>query len=1289
MKAITKKRVALLLSMLLLFTGVSWQPGMLGPQKVAAAAPSGLTPVAVTSSSYQNGTHAPDKAVDHDLNTRWAANGDGKPAWLQADLGTAQIIHTVRTVFEFDQSYYQYKVEVSNDGVNWIMFTDRTANTIAPGGSGYTDQNAVTGRYVRITVTANQNPNIWVSIREFEINPKVKDWSEEPFMRNVAKGKPASASSSMNADFGPDKAVDGLRGTTRWSAADNDGSHWLQVDLEKDYYVYGTRTRFEFGDAAYSYVIEASSDGQIWQTIANRSHNQALNGTGYLDDAGVSARYVRILISGSMWKSIYELEVYGTDNLAAGKIVTASSAQDDNHAAGFIVDGNKETRWASNGSGKPEWVQVDLGSSKSITRIESYFEFMDSYYQYRIELSDDGVSWQTFADRTGNTVIPNPAYTDIGQGTGRYVRLTVTGSQTTGMWSSLRELAVYQDEDNSSAGALQSGDYELRADQDSDGLYRVGVYRNAERLYFQDQPQQLLIKDDGDEPRLEEAAYTSAVLSGSKLILSGTVGSLRGSEFRFEDEYTALAEPGVFQMRRTVTVIHAANGDQGFNSRFGLIPSAQENFSQYEVLAPGNWYKKNENVVDGAMAGNPLDEFFYIREMRLALPFVMLRNEVNGETLSIGRLNASPSSDVEENTGDWLVDGSFNYGSLGIHKEARPSLDFVFPGLEGEVNYINRNDPWVRRSHPVTVGYEQNYELVLSFAQADSYEHAVAASWHDYFAWTNPEVKPIAVEILYQQAIDLMNTYYDNYNGVNGLPFKADLPSGEVSGHAMVMGFVGQQLPAAYQMIRYGIQNQDTATMNQGIAMVDFWVQHSMTASGLPKTWYEPYLNGTGGFTNQDMDMRTMSDGMEGAADAYRIMNEQGNPPADWLQYITTFGDWLVNHQNADGSYYRIYGLDGSPVHTAKYNSTNPIRFLLKLYDITGDERYKNAAIQAGNYAYQEIYQKYQYVGGTSDNNNTIDKEAGAMAMNAFLALYDATHDTKWLQALEGAAIYTATWTFSWTYHTPAGGTRWAAEGDGKPAWLQVDLGSVQNIRKIKTYMEYGNKWVQYRLETSSDGVQWSLFKDRTSVQEYGDPYYEDSGNQDARYVRVTITGTQDPGAWASIWEMVIEDASGSNLAPGSTATASSSSKSPGYAVDGNIFETVPSPYPESGLIGQSLVSTGHSYTDQYMAYMGAAYYRLYLFTNNADYLKFAKLLQNNANYTADWKGAWGYAHPGLVAEGGSVTELQYYGIGAWLLWNTVAQLEPMSILEDRFGEMDIEKIELLPLTQRKQLNDN
>lgn len=1241
-----------------------------------------------TASSEMDATHSAAKAIDGSPSTRWSPADSSKPQWLLVDLGSTQPIRAVNTQFEFDDSYYQYRIEGSDDQVEWTTFADRTSGTQAPGVYGYTDRGFMDARYVRITVTGVQHEGMWVSIREFAINPAANANADNDDLYNVALGKTATASSTMSEEFAPAYAVDGNTGTTRWSPADREGQHWLQVDLGDEHYIQRTLAIFEWPDVVYQYRIETSMDGDQWLPFADKTGNALPGPAGYVDEGGTWARFVRITGTDDNWKSLFEFQVFGTDNLAAGRPATASSEQAGGGAAALAFDGSRETGWTSaDGEAGPQWLQVDLGAVREVGRIETYLNSKETPYRYSLEVSENGTDWSVYADRGGNTVAGNPGYTDKGDANARHVRLTVEETGEANAAIGVRELRVYAPASDSHEAELVSGAYELRAEALPGGKFGIGVYKDGQRLYGQRHPQQLLVKEEQEQPVRYEAAYDSVEDGEDALVLRGTVGTNYRSLVAFEDTYRPGADPGSFEVSRSVTVVKGEEGDKGYNTVFGLAPDAEQNIEQFDMLAPGNWYGKNDNVVNSAIASDYSHDYFYIREMRMALPFFTMRNDLTGETLSIGRPDASPSSGVDETIGNWLVDDSLKYGSLGIHKQARPSLDFVYPGLEGEINYINHGKPWAYRSHPVTTGSEQQYTLTLRFSHTDSYPEALNKEWHAFLELLNPQLQSVNVQAVYDNAIDLLDEYAREYNGIMGLPFKADVPDGEIGGYAMVMGFVGQQLPAAYQMIRYALTAEEEELLDKGVRMVDFWATRSMTPSGLPKTWFEPFWGSEGTFTSGDADMRTMSDGMEGAVDAYRVMLEHGVTKSEWLDFAIRFGDWLVDHQNDDGSYYRIYNFNGEPVHTGKFNTTNPIRFLVKLYGATGEEKYLTAAVKAGEYAYANIYEPSLYVGGTSDNNNTIDKEAGVMAMNAFLALYDATKETKWVEALRGAADYTATWTFAWTYETPAGGTRWAANGDSKPQWLQVDLGEVKAISSVETYMEYRGMGYQYTIDVSTDGHSWTRYADRTNNVSHGNPSYVDSGNANARYVRLNVTGTEAAGAWVSVWEFVVKDANGNNLALHKPTTASSSAKSPKLATDGNIDSSPLSPFPEAGLIGQSFVATGHSYVDQFMAYMGSAYYRLYLLTNDEAYLRFAKLLQNNANYTTDWKGTWGYAHPGLVEEGGNVTELIYSGIGAWLVWNSVAQLEPLSLLEDRFGSMSIEEIELLPLAERQLLN--
>ncbi|MEW1773627.1 discoidin domain-containing protein [Streptomyces sp. NPDC086777] len=128
-------------------------------------------------------------------------------------------------------------------------------------------------------------------------------------------------------------------------------------------------------------------------------------------------------------------------DLALKKPVTASSDSEDNHPE-KAVDGDLSTRWAQGlGLPDPSWIQVDLGASYDVDGTITTFE-KASGYKYRLEVSPDEVHWKTLADRTATNTTAQTDYDHTDNPvTGRYVRLTVTGSSGNG--GSIFDFQVY------------------------------------------------------------------------------------------------------------------------------------------------------------------------------------------------------------------------------------------------------------------------------------------------------------------------------------------------------------------------------------------------------------------------------------------------------------------------------------------------------------------------------------------------------------------------------------------------------------------------------------------------------------------------------------------------------------------------------------------------------------------------------------------------------------------------------------------------------------------------------
>ncbi len=117
---------------------------------------------------------------------------------------------------------------------------------------------------------------------------------------------------------------------------------------------------------------------------------------------------------------------------------------------------------------------------------------------------------------------------------------------------------------------------------------------------------------------------------------------------------------------------------------------------------------------------------------------------------------------------------------------------------------------------------------------------------------------------------------------------------------------------------------------------------------------------------------------------------------------------------------------------------------------------------------------------------------------------------------------------------------------------------------------------------------------------------------------------------------------------------------------------------------GLSLIATGHSGADSYMAAAPFFYYRLFLETGDAHYRDFARMLLPDTKNLLDYDGTLGYKYPGLQTEALSLTMDRSGGVGVWLPWLTVVQLTPLTRLRSVFGTLDLEALDKRPLPARK-----
>ena len=127
--------------------------------------------------------------------------------------------------------------------------------------------------------------------------------------------------------------------------------------------------------------------------------------------------------------SIVPAQAAGGPNLAAGKAATASSTN-SGFPASNVNDGNQGSYWESANNAFPQWVQVDLGSAQSASRVVLQLPAAWGARVQRIEVvgSTNNSTWTTLKAATDYTFAPgsnNTVTITFTASTQRYFRLNI------------------------------------------------------------------------------------------------------------------------------------------------------------------------------------------------------------------------------------------------------------------------------------------------------------------------------------------------------------------------------------------------------------------------------------------------------------------------------------------------------------------------------------------------------------------------------------------------------------------------------------------------------------------------------------------------------------------------------------------------------------------------------------------------------------------------------------------------------------------------------------------------
>lgn len=579
-------------------------------------------------------------------------------------------------------------------------------------------------------------------------------------------------------------------------------------------------------------------------------------------------------------------------------------------------------------------------------------------------------------------------------------------------------------------GTLSSG-HLLTVQKNKNGQWGVCVRNENTILWSQTHPVQIEYYPDSTLINAGQSGYTG--IQREKNGFSGK-GAIQIGDVTFQVEDSWKVTGNTLNFSRNLKV--KGNAPGGFLSSVDLLSSGKR--KDIRCFAPGMIYGDPNVISADAIGGINSGNDIWIREDRLPSPMFGIYAE-NGGSLTV--LNPVPQGNTtKEDSYDrqvrTLVDGRFRFSALGAGFSGDTiRVGVKWPGTEGGTSYRGYFYPggqvhrWRQRFHPIKDGFEQNYTFAFRFEEDKTYEEYYSRAWR--WAWDvlSPQVNPQDIELARESMCGMLADQVETRKGITGLSNMITFEEGFTGQRndgpfgRTVMGFTGKALESANYLLQASelpgnpradeFRAKGTAIIRSFLNLKldppegeGFYWQTGKPAPALPR--------------NRPLYIRSFGDDLKALLKAAKREKALGREHPDWIAWTRTFADWLLPQQQANGGFPRGWIQGTGEIADSSLQSTyNAIPFLVLQTELSGDNKYMEAAIRAGEFVWNNGQSGGIFVGGTIDNPNVVDKEAGTLSLEAYLALHEATKDAKWLERAKMAAAFSETWVYIWNVPMP------------------------------------------------------------------------------------------------------------------------------------------------------------------------------------------------------------------------------------------------------------------------------
>ena len=332
------------------------------------------------------------------------------------------------------------------------------------------------------------------------------------------------------------------------------------------------------------------------------------------------------------------------------------------------------------------------------------------------------------------------------------------------------------------------------------------------------------------------------------------------------------------------------------------------------------------------------------------------------------------------------------------------------------------------------------------------------------FAWRyygHPLNAPMKAEDLYRYSLSFCHYLFEREkDGFAGFVRGADWHEGSTSyrktEHVYEIGWGGHSASLSAAFIYEYLRSGNHERLKMALEALDTWVNRCVLPAGhikvrfdfnpkdydpaptvMPDKWdygenrfenlYNIYLHGTAhNFAldengNRLFRIDACNNGTAAYCyfEAYDLLKKAGIEKPEYEKLAFGICDFALKTQDSRGCYAKTWNDDGEVTQREGTIGSFLILPLLRAYERCGRAEYLQSAIRAFDYYYAGLARDGFTTAGALDTYS-IDKESSSPLLRSALALYDITHDEKYIRCAEKTAWYICTWMMHYTVNYPS-----------------------------------------------------------------------------------------------------------------------------------------------------------------------------------------------------------------------------------------------------------------------------